>query len=80
MHGGCTGSFENGQMVVDKIRQMGFSEQLMPMPLTISCHGCGMSFEMECFETKCPECGMVHGVTPCHAFSEENIKAAGINY
>jgi hypothetical protein len=79
MHDGCSGSFKNGQDVVDKIRQMGFADQYMPLPLEIKCE-CGDTFEMETFESKCPKCNMVYGVTPCHAFDAENVKAAGINY
>lgn len=79
MHDGCSGSFKNGQDVVDKVRQMGFPDQYMPLPLEIKCE-CGDNFEMETFESKCPKCNMVYGVTPCHAFQAENVKAAGINY
>jgi len=46
----------------------------------MTCAECGEKFEMETFEAKCDKCGMVYGVTPCHAFSSENIKPAGINY
>lgn len=80
MHDGCAGSFENGQQVVDKVRMMGFAEQLMPMPLDIECHGCKEPFTMEEFEGHCPKCDMVHGVTPCHAFDPNNIMAAGVGY
>jgi len=80
MSDSCAGNFENGQQVVDKVREMGFSDQLMPMPMDIKCHGCGEVFTMEEFEGKCPKCDMVHGVTPCHAFDPDNIMAAGINY
>ena len=80
MHDGCSGSFQSGKQTADKIRTMGFSDQLMPMPLDIKCHGCGEEIEMATFETKCPKCKMVHAVTPCHAFDSDNIKAAGIDY
>lgn len=79
-HGGCSGSFDNGTQVVDKVRQMGFSEQYMPMPMDIKCSGCAKTFEMETFESKCPNCNMVYGVTPCHAFDPENVIAAGVDY
>lgn len=79
-HEGCSGKFENGKEVVDKVRAMGFSKQYLPMPLNIVCKECGKSFEMEKFEEKCPHCKMVYGVTPCHAFDPENVKAAGIDY
>ncbi len=80
MHDGCAGSFEDGTQVVDKIRSMGFDEQFMPMPFDIKCTNCEKTFEMETFEGKCPECNMVYGVTPCHAFDPNNIMPAGIDY
>ncbi len=79
MHQGCTGSFENGKQVVDKLRMMGFSEQYMPIPFEIQCE-CGEKFTMETFESKCPHCNMVYGVTPCHAFDVKNIMPAGKDY
>jgi len=79
MHDGCSGSFANGKQVVDKVRMMGFAEQPMPMPLELKCE-CEENFEMNNFEDKCPKCGMVFGVTPCHAFDAANVQAAGINY
>jgi hypothetical protein len=79
MHDGCSGSFENGKQVVDKVRIMGFERQPMPVPMNIECSNCGKTFEMENFSDKC-ECGMVYGVTPCHAFDPANVKAAGIDY
>ena len=80
IHEGCMGSFENGKQVVDKVRQMGFAEQFMPMPMEIKCVECGESFQMETFEDKCPHCEMVYGVVPCHAFDPDNVSAAGKNY
>lgn len=80
MHSGCSGSFENGKQVVDKIRMMGFASQPMPMPLVIECEACNKTFEMNNFEDKCPNCGMVYGVTPCHAFDSSNVMAAGKDY
>ena len=80
MHDGCSGSFDNGKQVVNKVRQMGFSEQPMPMPLEIHCVECDKTFEMENFEDKCPHCNMVYGVTPCHAFDPSNVQAAGVDY
>lgn len=80
MHDGCSGSFGDGRAVVDKIRAMGFAGQFMPMPLTIGCRNCDRTFLMEHFEEKCPACGMVHGVTPCHAYEPEAVQAAGVGY
>ncbi len=80
MHEGCSGSFENGKQVVDKVRMMGFSGQFMPMPMQIPCGNCGESFEMETFESQCPDCGAVHAVTPCHAFDPANVMSAGVGY
>jgi len=80
MYDGCSGAFDSGKDVVDKVRAMGFDSQFMPAPADMKCSECGETFLMETFEGKCPNCGMVYGVTPCHAFDIENIKAAGINY
>lgn len=79
-HDGCTGTFVDGKMVVDKVRQMGFNEQFMPMAFEIVCEGCSTVFEMDRFESHCPSCDMVYAVTPCHAFDPSNIMAAGIGY
>lgn len=75
-HEGCTGSFENGQQIVAKVRMMGFSMQFLPVPLEKKCE-CGDTFEMVTFEDKCPSCGMTFAVTPCHAHDPENVMAAG---
>lgn len=80
MHDGCSGSFNNGKEIVDKVRMMGFAAQCMPVPLTIKCVECEETFEMDTFEDKCPHCGMVYGVTPCHAFDPDNVMAAGKEY
>lgn len=80
MHEGCSGSFQNGKEVVDKVRMMGFSNQYMPMPFSIKCVECEATFEMSTHEGVCPNCNMVYGVTPCHSFDPENIMAAGKNY
>ncbi|MBI9103612.1 MAG: hypothetical protein JEY99_14455 [Spirochaetales bacterium] len=80
MHDGCSGTFENGKEVVEKVRMMGFSEQYMPVPLEIKCVECDKEFEMETFEAKCPHCNMIYGVTPCHAFDPANVQAAGVDY
>ena len=80
MHEGCSGNFESGRQVVDKIRMMGFSSQFMPVALEIECENCGKRFSMETFEAACPQCGAVHGVTPCHAFDPANVMTAGVGY
>ncbi len=80
MHDGCAGSFDTESQVVDKVRQMGFASQQLPMPLEIKCIECEETFEMVTFEDKCPKCSMVYGVVPCHAFDPANVKPAGINY
>jgi hypothetical protein len=80
MHDGCAGQFENGRQVVDKVRMMGFAAQPMPMPLQVHCVACHVTFEMAHFEDRCPECDMVYGVTPCHAFDPASVMAAGIGY
>ncbi|MEC9492907.1 hypothetical protein [Flexistipes sp.] len=79
MHEGCSGSFENGKEVVNKIRMMGFNMQYVPMPFDYKCT-CGEEFMYETFEMNCPACGMTYGVTPCHAFDPANVMAAGRGY
>ncbi len=79
MHDGCSGGFTNGQEIIDKVRSMGFDQEALPAPLFFTC-SCGTEQEMLTFAHKCQNCGMVHGVTPCHAFDPENILEAGINY
>lgn len=80
MHEGCNSSFENGKQVVDKLRMMGFSNHYMPVAFKIKCSNCGCDFEYQTFESRCPECSMVYGVTPCHAYEVKNIMPAGIDY
>ncbi|MEN8006020.1 MAG: hypothetical protein ABFS42_03355 [Candidatus Krumholzibacteriota bacterium] len=80
MHDGCTGPSSDGQMVVNKVRMMGFHLMPMPFPLEINCSECEHTFQMVNFEGTCPECGMVYGVTPCSADNPANVKAAGIGF
>ena len=80
MHTGCSGSFDNGKILVDKIRTMGFATKPMPMSLNIECKECGQEFEMECHEGKCLNCNMVYGVTPCHASDPDSVVPAGKDY
>ena len=80
MHDGCTGPSSDGQMVVNKVRLMGFRMMPMPAPLPITCQECDHEFQMVNFESACPECGMVYGVTPCSAGDPANVKAAGIGF
>lgn len=76
MHDGCSGTFTSGKEVLMKVRMMGFSTGFMPVPLAVDCQ-CGNQVEMSTFEYKCPHCGMVYAVTPCHAFDPANIMACG---
>jgi Zn finger protein HypA/HybF involved in hydrogenase expression len=80
MHDGCSGHSESGKQIVDKIRLMGFNTRTLPVALEISCSYCDNQFQMEMMETRCPSCGMVYGVTPCHSHSAEFVQAAGVNY
>lgn len=80
MHDGCNGSFEDGKQIVDKVRMMGFSQQFMPIPAVFKCHECNEEITMVTMEYTCPHCGMIYGVTPCHAFDVNNIMAAGKDY
>lgn len=79
MHDGCSGSFQSGEEILLKVRNMGFAEQPMPMALTLHCVECESDFEMETYESVCPSCQMIYAVTPCHAFDVDNVMAAGKN-
>ncbi len=80
MHDGCSGAFQSGKDIVDKIRMMGFNINPLGAPLDIKCANCANDFKMAHMEAACPHCGMVYGVTPCHSHSAEFVKAAGVNY
>ncbi|MFA5577154.1 MAG: hypothetical protein WCZ27_05260 [Tissierellaceae bacterium] len=80
MHDGCTGTFESGKAVVDKIRMMGFNTREMPPGVVIECIECGNEFVMTHLEAQCPQCSMVYGVTPCSVSRPGAIMAAGKNY
>jgi rRNA maturation endonuclease Nob1 len=80
MHQGCDGSFGGGEQVVDKLRKMGFSGMVMPVEVQLVCEGCGAAFQMKTLEDRCSQCGMVYGVTPCHAADPSSVKAAGVGY
>jgi hypothetical protein len=58
---------------------MGFSDGALPMAFEIDCD-CKNKFIMEYFEDKCPNCGMVYGVTPCSSHDPSLVQKAGINY
>ena len=64
-------------IVVEKLRMMGFNEQLMPIPAQFICEECNNEITMDTFEYKCPHCRTIYAVTPCHAFDVENIMCAG---
>jgi len=80
MHDGCTGPSVDGKAVVNKVRMMGFAQMPMPAALNITCANCSQPFLMERFESACPECGMVHAVTPCSADDPSKVKAADFGY
>lgn len=80
MHQGCDGSFGGGEQVVDKLRIMGFSAMPLPAEVQLVCEGCGGTFVARTMESRCDGCGMVYGVTPCHATDPRSMKAAGIGY
>jgi hypothetical protein len=80
MHEGCSGASESGKQIVDKIRMMGFNHNPIGVAFEINCSHCDTVFKMKKMEAKCPSCQMVYGVTPCHSYSAEFVKAAGINY
>lgn len=79
MSQGCEGSLGQGQQVIDLVRAKGYSDTKMDSAFEIDCE-CGEKFKMETFEAKCPKCGTVYGVTPCHADNIENVRSAGKDY
>ena len=74
---GCVGPGDDGRVVADKVRLMGFARSRMPKPLDLTCTHCEGDFQMTHFETSCPGCGMVYAVTPCHAGDPASVKPAG---
>jgi len=80
MHNECSGAFDSGKQIVDKIRMMGFNHNPLAVVFEINCSNCDNTFQMEKLEATCSSCGMVYGVTPCHSHSAEFVKAAGVNY
>jgi len=79
MHDGCGGVREDGRAMVDKLRMMGFRDMPLPVQAHVDCE-CGETFAMLKFEDRCPGCGMVYGVTPCHAGDPTAIRPAGVDY
>jgi len=79
MSSSCGTNYVNGKQVVDKLRMMGYSEGALPIPHVVKCR-CKTEFEMEYFEDKCPSCGMVFGILPCHSHDPLEVKSAGIKY
>ena len=76
---GCAPDLNNGKAIVNKVRQVGVRDGILETPHIVECE-CGQKFKMVHFEEKCPNCGMVYGVTPCSSHDIKNIKPAGINY
>lgn len=72
--------FADGKAMVDKIREMGFGENRLPVPFEVACGNCGATFRMETCEARCPTCETTHGVTPCHATDPRSVRAAGVRY
>ncbi len=65
-------SFENGQAVLDKVREKGFSNDSMNQSYVLKCE-CGEEVVMDTFEKSCPSCVGVFVVTPCSQDSIENV-------
>ena len=80
MHDGCSGTFESGKQIINKIKNMGFNTNFLGTPLEIYCSNCDTVFQMETMEAQCPPSNMVYGVTPCHSHSAQFVKAAGVKY
>jgi len=80
MHDGCSGCFDSGEQIADKVRMMGFDQSPVPKPLDIDCQHCGGAFTMETVVSVCPACSMVCAVTPCHCSHVDHVLPAGIGY
>lgn len=76
---GCAPDLTNGKAIVDKVRMVQVSNGELQIKHDVSCE-CGTVFKMETFETECPSCHMVYGVTPCSSHDKNNIRPAGVNY
>lgn len=76
---GCAPDLTDGKAIVDKVRKVQVSNGELAVPFIIECE-CSQQFLMKTFESRCPNCGMVFGVTPCSSNDKNNIKAAGIDY
>jgi len=78
MHDECSGNLESGKQIVDKIRMMGFNKMSLPVAFEPNCKNCGYLFQIKMMDAVCPSCGMVYGVTPCHAHNVDFVRAAGV--
>jgi len=76
---GCAPDLNDGKAIVNKVRQVGVKDGVLEVAHEVECE-CQTVFQMEHFETHCPNCGMVYGVTPCSSHDKKNIKPAGIGY
>lgn len=76
-HAGCNGNFASGADIIRKLRIMGFDTQSLPAELSITCEGCKHVFTMQTFASLCPQCGLIYGVTPCHAHDPNAVQCAG---
>ncbi len=76
---GCAPDLTDGKAVVDKVRLVQVGMGLLETPHVVECE-CKQPFTMRHFEERCPNCGMVYGVTPCSSHDANNIKTAGIDY
>lgn len=45
MHDGCSGAFESGKQILDKIRMLGFNTNFLQALLLINCANCGVMIE-----------------------------------
>lgn len=64
--------FEDNNAVLAKVREKGFSNDMMDNSYTLKCQ-CGEIVEMKTFETVCPNCNGIFVVTPCSQDSIDNV-------
>ena len=80
---GTSGPFSKGKELVEFVfNAHGGAMRDQPIArgaLDIVCQGCKVSFTLETYVGKCPECGGVHAVAPMNPVAE-NVQFAGIDF
>ncbi len=81
--GGVGGPFSKGRELVEfVVAAHGGTVKDQPIAsgyLDTACQGCGVTFTLETYVGKCPDCGGVHAVAPMNP-TVEYIQFAGNDY